>query len=444
MMRRVVPFIVLCVSVGFAQSDRGTITGTISDPAGAVISAAMVEARNTETGAVYPVASSATGNYTIPELPAGTYELSVTSAGFKKFVRTGLIIQAAQTIRVDATLDVGSSTEVVTINAEAPLLKTESGELSQTIETQVMDALPLLEVGNDSSGIRNPYSVVALLPGAYFTPVATTFTTGPTVRINGGYTASETFLVDGMDGSNLMGQGINQQTAPGTDAIQEWTVQTSNYSAEFGQAGSSVMNVTMKSGTNQFHGSAYLYLQNEVLNAAQPFTVLSGSPNEHIRPAVRRYDYGVTMGGPIVIPKLYNGRNKTFFFFNWEQYLNSQVQLPAAESIPTPAYRNGDFSAAITAAGNKNLGTDPLGRPILADMIYDPTTRQAAQNGQIVTNPFPNNMIPMSRFDPLSLKIQSLMPPPFCVAGPPCNANGVVNNFQNTEPYSRDSEIPSL
>ena len=432
------------VPAAFAQADRGAITGTISDPAGAVVGNAAIEAKNVETGTLYPAASSSTGNFTIPALPAGTYELSVTVPGFKKFVRPGLIIQAAQTIRVDAAMEVGNATEAVTINAEAPLLKTESGELSQTIETKVMDVLPLLEVGNDSSGIRNPYSVVALLPGAYFTPVATTFTTGPTVRINGGYTSSETFLVDGMDGSNLMGQGINQQTAPGTDAVQEWTVQTSNYSAEFGQAGSSVMNVTMKSGTNSFHGSAYDYIQNDVVNAAQPFTVQPGSPNEHIRPAVRRNDWGLTMGGPIIIPKLYNGRNKSFFFFNWEKYLNTQVQLPAAESIPTPAYRNGDFSAAIAAAGNKNLGTDPLGRVIFADTIYyDPYTLSVV-NVQIVTNPFPNNMIPPSRFDPVSLKIQSLMPQPFCVAGPPCNASGVLNNFQNTEPYSRDSEIPSI
>jgi hypothetical protein len=437
-------FCAVSTSALFAQSDRGTITGTISDPAGAIVANASIEARNTETGATYPVATSATGNYTIAELPAGTYELSVTAPGFKRFLRPGLIIQAAQTIRVDGTLEIGSASESVTILAEAPLLKTESGELSQTVATETMDALPLLEVGADSSGVRNPYSIVALLPGAYFQPVNTQFTTGPTVRINGGYSSSETFLVDGMDGSNLMGQVINQQTAPGMDAIQEWTVQTSNYSPEFGQAGSAVMNVTMKSGTNQFHGSAYDYLQNEVLNSAQPFTVEAGSPNEHIRPVVRRNDYGVTMGGPIIIPKLYNGRNKTFFFFNWEQYLNTTVQLPATESVPTAAYRTGNFSAAIAAANNTSLGTDPLGRPILANTIYDPTTRQVAPNGQIVTNPFPNNTIPASRFDPVSLKIQNMMPQPFCVAGPPCNAAGVVNNWQNTEPYSRDSEIPSL
>ncbi|HTA45866.1 MAG TPA: carboxypeptidase-like regulatory domain-containing protein, partial [Bryobacteraceae bacterium] len=305
----------------FAQSDRGTITGTVSDPAGALIPGAAIEARNTETGAVYPVAASDTGNYTIAEVPAGTYEVTVTVPGFKKLVRPGLIVQAAQTIRVDAALEVGNAQEQVTVNAEAPLLKTESGEMSQTVETQTMDALPLLEVGSSSSGLRNPYTIVALLPGAYFQPVPTGFTTGPTVRVNGGATSSETLLVDGMDGSNLMGQVINQQTQPGMDSVQEWTVQTSNYSAEYGQAGSSVHNVTMKSGTNQFHGSAYDYFQNEFLNSGQPFTVLPGSPNEHTRPQVRRNDYGFTVGGPIWIPKVYNGKNKSFFFFSWEQYL---------------------------------------------------------------------------------------------------------------------------
>src|SRR5215471_6552335 len=250
---RGLPLLLVCASAVFAQSDRGTITGTISDPAAAVVASAAIEARNTETGAIYQAASSATGNYTMAQLPAGTYELTVTVPGFKKFIRPGLIVQAAQTIRVDATLDVGNASETVTVNAEAPLLKTESGELSQTIATQMMDALPLLQVGASSSGVRNPYNVVALLPGAYYQPVNTQFTTGPTVRINGGVTSSEAFLVDGMDGTNLMTQGINQQTAPGMDSIQEWTVQTSNYSAEFGQAGSAVMNVTMKSGTNQFH-----------------------------------------------------------------------------------------------------------------------------------------------------------------------------------------------
>ena len=444
-MRSLVIAVGLCVLVvaAFAQSDRGTITGTVSDPAGAVVAGAAIEARNTETGAVYPVAASGTGNYTIAQLPAGTYEVTVSTPGFKKYVRPGLIVQAAQTIRVDAALEVGSANESVTVQEEAPLLKTESGELSQTVETKTMDALPLLQVGASSSGLRNPYAIVALLPGAYFTPVATSFTTGPTVRVNGGVTSSETFLVDGMDGTNLMSQGINQQTAPGMDSIQEWTVQTSNYSAEFGQAGSSVHNVTMRSGTNQYHGSFYDYFQNEVLNSAQPFTVLQGSPNEHQRTQVRRNDYGLTLGGPIRIPKIYDGRNRTFFFFNWEQYLNTTVPTPTLISVPTDAYKQGNFSAAIAAAGNRGLGTDLLGRPILAEMIYDPNTVQTV-GGQRITNPFPNNTIPLTRMDPVSLKIQSLMPGPVCVVGPPCNAAGVINNYQQYEPYDRDTNVPSL
>ncbi|HWF07504.1 MAG TPA: TonB-dependent receptor [Bryobacteraceae bacterium] len=423
----------------FAQSDRGTMTGTISDPTGAVVANAPVVARNTDTGALYPVAASSTGNYTIPGLPAGTYELDVTVPGFKKFVRPGLPIQAAQTMRVDATLEVGSSSDTITIQDVAPQLQTESGELSNTIATQTMDALPLLTVGSNSSGIRNPFNLVALLPGAFYQP-SPSFT-GPTVRINGGVSGSEKILIDGMDGTNILGQGANQQNQPGMDSIQEWTVQTSNYAAEFGQAGSAVMNVTMKSGGNRYHGSGYEYLQNEDFNAGQPFT---NSGNGHlVRPTQRRNDYGFTLGGPVRIPKLYNGRDKTFFFFSWEQFLQSQNFLPGTFSVPTNAYRNGDFSAAITASGARNLGTDPLGRPIISDTIYDPRTARLV-NGQLVTDPFPGNIIPPGRIDPVAKKIQALIPSPFCVAGPPCNATGVVNNFQNTEGVDRDTEAPSL
>lgn len=433
-------FLFVYTAAVFGQSDRGTITGTVADPAGAVIATAGVEARNTETGATYPVATSTTGNYTIAQLPAGTYELTVTVPGFKKFIRPGLIIQAAQTIRVDATLEVGNATESVTVNAEAPLLKTESGELSNTIATQTMDTLPLLSIGSNSSGIRNPFNLVALLPGAYYQP-SPPFT-GPVVSINGSPGGSETLLIEGMDGTNIVGQGANQQNQPGMDSIQEWTVQTSNYSAEFGQAGSAVMNVSMKSGTNQYHGTGYWYAQNEDLNAGQPFT---NSGNGHLlRPTLRQNDYGLTMGGPIQIPKVYDGHDKTFFFFSWEQFLRNQNFLPGAFSIPTAAYRTGDFSAAVVAAGNRNLGNDALGRPIMANAIYDPNTRHFAPNGQVVTDPFMGNMIPRQMLDPVALKVQSMLPLPFCVGGPPCNAAGVINNYQNTEPVSRDTEAPSL
>ncbi len=314
-MRLTTSLILLAIfsEAALAQSDRGTITGTITDPAGAVIATAAVEARNTETNARYPVASSVTGNYTLAELPAGTYELDVTAPGFKKFIRPGLIVQPAQTIRVDASLEVGSATESVTVDAEAPLLKTESGELSQVVRTETMDSLPLLQLGSDQSGVRNPYATVALLPGALWQNLTTSVATGLTVRINGAPPGTETLLVDGMDGTNLVTQLAQEENAPSMDAIQEWTVQTSNYSAEFGQTGSAVMNLTMKSGTNQFHGSGYDYFQNEFLNAGVPFT--NNGSGSLLRPEQRRNDWGVTLGGPIWIPKVYDGRNKTFFFW---------------------------------------------------------------------------------------------------------------------------------
>jgi hypothetical protein len=422
----------LCLFIwtAFGQSDRGTITGTVSDPAGAVVASATIEARNVETGGQYQAASTATGNYTLAGLPAGSYEVSVAVPGFKKYVRQGLTVQAAQIMRIDVVLEIGNATESVTVQAEAPLLKTESGELSHVVATERMDSLPLLQTGAiaGSGGIRNPYTVVALMPGSALVQG----TTGPTVRINGGVNNSEILLVEGMDATNSLGQGASQQNQPGTDSIQEWAVQTSNFSAEFGQVGNAIMNVTMKSGTNQFHGSAYEYFVNEDLNAGQPFT---DSGHGHLlRPQQRRNDYGFTVGGPVWIPKVYDGRNRTFFFFNWEQYRISQNILPAALSVPTNAYRQGDFSAALL--GSRSLGNDPLGRPIFGNEIYDPDTRRTV-NGQVVADPFMNNTIPQVRFDPVAVKLQSLIPAP-------TNAGLLVNNFQQSYLSHRTTEVPSI
>ena len=261
----------------FAQSDRGTITGTVSDPAGAVVAKAAIEARNTETGAVYPVAGSATGNYTIAQVPAGTYELPSRCPASRSMVRPGLIVQAAQTIRVDAALEVGSATESVTVNAEAPLLKTESGELSQTIATQTMDALPLLSSRVESSGIRNPYNIVALLPGAYYQP---------SIRVHHRTHRSHqrrSHLLGNPAGrrhGRHQSDGPRHQSAdpaghgfgPGVDGSDQQLLGGIWPSRQFGH------NVTMKSGTNLFHGSLYDYFQNEFLNAGQPFTFNRAAP----------------------------------------------------------------------------------------------------------------------------------------------------------------------
>ena len=199
-----------------AQSDRGTITGTVSDPAGAVVANAAIQAKNVGTGGLYDVVSTATGNYTLAELPVGRYEVSVTVPGFKKFVRQGLTLQVAQTLRIDITLDVGNVSESVTVSEATPLLKTESGELSHNVTTERMDSLPLLPTGPaaGNSGIRNPMAVVALLPGSFYSGTGAN-ATNSAVRINGAPTNTEVILVEGQDATNPIAQGLVQQNQPG-------------------------------------------------------------------------------------------------------------------------------------------------------------------------------------------------------------------------------------
>jgi hypothetical protein len=404
-----------------AQSDRGTITGTVSDPAGAVVPAAEIQIRNLSTGVQYTSASTSTGNYTVTELPAGQYEITVSVPGFKKYLRQGLVVQAAQTYRIDVALEVGASTDSVTINAEAPLLKTESGELAHDITGQSLDQLPVLGIGStyaSNSGVRNPYAATNLVPGGIFAPDST-------VRINGAPQNTHSLRVEGQDSTNMTMTAFGSQNQPSVDSIQEFAVQTSNYAAEFGQAGGGIFIATMKSGTNQFHGTGYDYFVNEDLNASTPFS--------NVKPRARRNDYGVTFGGPVWLPRIYDGHNKTFFFYNFEQFRENTIVNNVPLTVPTPAYRSGDFATALTG---RTLGTDPLGRPISEGEIYDPTTNHVAPNGQTVRDQFPNNAIPQSRLDPVSLAMQSLVPQP--------NRPGLINNYLAGYTGIRHTDINSI
>jgi len=260
--------------LAFAQSDRGTITGTVSDATGAVVASAGIEVRNTQTGAVYQVASSETGNYVV-QVPTGTYEVSITVQGFKKYLRPNILVPVEQTLRIDATLEVGSTGESVTVNEAAPLLKTESGELAHNVTADSLNTLPILGIGNaavGSTGIRSVFAVTTMLPGNSWLP-------DNSLRINGLAGNSEAVRVEGQEatGTGATGPGGGGMASPSTtepsvEAVQEVAVQTSNYAAEFGQAGGGLFNFTMKSGTNQFHGSGYDYFVNEALNAGTPFT----------------------------------------------------------------------------------------------------------------------------------------------------------------------------
>jgi hypothetical protein len=415
----------LCCASALAQSDRGTITGTVSDPVGAVVPSAPIQARNVDTGAVYEAAGSATGNYTLAQLPVGTYELTVTVPGFKRFVRQNIAVPVAQTVRIDINLEVGQATESVTITAEAPMLKTESGEMSDNVATERLDELPVLQIGAEAgtTGLRNEYSVLQLTPG-------TSWTADSSVRVNGMPSNTQSFRIDGQEA----GSGIwttQSWAQPGVDAVQEVALQTSNYAAEYGQAGGGVFNLTMKSGTNQFHGSAYDYFVNEALNAGIPYTDNGNGSLD--RPRDRANDYGGTFGGPVWIPKVYNGHDKTFFFVNFEQFRQTIITTNVPNTVPTAAMRDGNFSSMLTG---RVLGTDPAtGQSIMENQIFDPSSDHLV-NGVIERNPFPGNIVPASDFDRVALAIQNLIPMP--------NLPGNVNNYLVPYANPKTSTAPSF
>src|SRR5579885_2301782 len=419
--------VLLCGVSAFAQTDRGTITGTISDPAGAVIAAAVVQAKNAATGAVFQVASTSTGNYTLSQLPAGDYEISVAVPGFKKFIRENVVVSVAGTLRIDVPLEVGANTESVTVTEAAPLLKAESGELSHTVDTNTMNNLPVLGIGAaaGSSGLRNPYAVIQMLPG-------TTYNPDVDIRINGMPANTQAMRIDGQDATNGW-YSAQSQTQGSVDAIQEFAVQTSNYSAEYGQAGGGLFNVTMRSGTNQYHGGAYEYFVNEALNAGTPFT--DDRKGHLLRPRQRRNDWGVLFGGPVWIPKVYNGHDKAFFFFNFEHFGETTITNNVSTTVPTAAYRSGNFGPAQTS---KTLITDPVLGVVKENTIFDPASDYVV-NGLRYRSAFPNNAIPSNRLDPVAVAIQNLIPMPL---GP--NANAVVNNYQPTYSNPKYTLIPSV
>jgi hypothetical protein len=203
-----------------------------------------------------------------------------------------------------------------------------------------------------------------------------------------------------MDSTNQI-NAVQAGTGASVDAMQEIALQTSNFAPEFGSVGGGLFNVTMKSGTNQYHGGGYDYLANEAFDGATPFV--------NTLQRLRRNDYGFNVGGPVWIPKLYNGRNRTFFFYNREEYKENAPVSDTYITVPTAAYRAGNFAGAITGTGP--VGTDPLGNSIFAGAIYDPKTERTV-NGLVVRTQFPGNIIPMSRMDPVALAIQNLIPMP--------------------------------
>jgi hypothetical protein len=394
----VVAFVFVACGIAFAQGDRGTITGTVNDASGAVLPGVSVVATNTETGTRSETVTTETGNYTLAQLPVGTYDVTAELPGFKKYVQQGIRVPVAQTLRVDVALQVGANTEEITVNADASLLKTESGEISHTIPASRLIDLGLLGIGgtySSSQGLRFYQTEILLVPGA--SAPGSGFTLG--VRVNGAPNGTQRTQIDGMDSTNQI-NAVQAGTGISVDAMQETAIQTSNFAAEFGAVGGGLFNITSRSGTNRFHGAGYDYLANEAFNAYTPFV--------NTRPRIRRNDYGFNLGGPISPPKLYDGRDRSFFFFNFEQYREFFVVNDTVITVPTAAYRAGNFAQALTG---RTLGTDPLGRPILEGQIFDPATTRNV-NGLFVRDAFPNNIIPPERWDKVALAVQKFIPDP--------------------------------
>src|SRR5215471_21466718 len=282
----------LFVSLGFGQVGSGTITGTVTDQGGAVVPAAVVEARNTETGVIFRGTSTNTGNYAIPDLPVGTYVITVQVQGFKAYTHANLALSANQVLPEDITLQIGNAAESVTVTDQATLLATQTGELAHNITLKQIDDLPLMGIGTANAGVagfRNPFNVLESLPGLsnYVPDYGVVFN---------GLSGTESIRIEGQDATQHILPAYSASAQPGADAIQEVSFQTSNYAPEYGTVGSVVINFNMKSGTNQYHGSGYDYFVNEDLNAGNPFTVNSSGVGK-LRPRNRRNDFGGTLGG---------------------------------------------------------------------------------------------------------------------------------------------------
>ena len=364
----------------FAQNERASISGIVSDPSGAAIAGAGIVARNLATSIETGSVTNSSGNYYL-SLPPGDYSVTISRQGFSTSVVPKLTLTVAQNAAVSLALSVSSVQQQVTVSAASALLDQESASLGTAIESEKISQLPILG--------RNPYSLVVLAPGV--NPKGNPGT-GP--LINGGRSNANSVLLDG-------GQMLNSTTndtayTPPLEAVEQFRVQTSSFQAEFGRTGGGVLNVTTKMGTNKWHGSAYEYFRNNALNANTYSNDLVGLS----KAVVRHNEFGGTFGGPVRLPKLYNGTDRTFFFVAWEGVPDRSPQSTIA-TVPTVAQRSGDFSQTFGANS----------KPIL---IYDPytSTLSPGSTTQYVRTPFPNNAIPISRINPVAANILGYFPNP--------------------------------
>lgn len=405
--------------VAHAQAGQSEVTGEVRDQAGAAVAQARVTAAEVSTGQSFTSTTGDGGVYAITNLKPGAYTIAVEAAGFKRLTREGVQLVTGERVRVDATLEPGAVSESVTVNAGASLLRTESGSLGQVIPNRKIVDIPL-------NG-RNFLSLVALSPGVGQPPPTTAGPSFP--RINGGRPRTNEYLFDGV--SVLQPEPGQVAFFPIPEAIQEFKVEVNSPSAEFGRFNGGVVNLTTKSGTNDFHGSLFEFLRNEVLNARNLFAPKTAANPK--KPVFRRNQFGFAAGGPIV-------RDKTFFFGDY-QGTRQLIGRVLTSTVPTPAQRSGNFSSSLgaplfltpsgavttTAAGNTPINvTDTNGNTIQAraGQLFRPGDRRA----------YAGNIIPVATFDPVAAALLNRYPLP-TTSGAANNFSRVGNESQNQDQF---------
>jgi len=429
---KVAACVVVAAGVAFAQRDLSTLGGLVTDPAGAVVAGAKVTITEEATGVSNTLRTDNGGNYLRPALKPGTYTVAVEATGFKKALQKGITLTAGDRSDANITLQVGDVSQSVEVEASAPLLQTESTTIGSDINTRSVASLPL-------GGQRKAAFLVLLTPGVV--PGQTGGAPGDRDTNAGGFSANgvrdngqNNYLLNGVDNNvNVIDflNGASYVIGPPPDAISEIRIMTNGYNAEYGRGAGGVVDVTIKSGTNGLHGSAWEYLQNTDLNANRWEANLTGQP----RGQNKQNQFGATAGGPVI-------KNRTFWFTDYQGTLIRATggQVPglgtsAIDTVPTPAMKTGDFSQELGAA----QGTDPLGHAIRGGQIYDILSTRANPSGSgEVRDPFPGNIIPVSRMDPVAMKIVSLYPNPnqnLTAAIPASNYYAVTNAAQQNQQF---------
>src|SRR5262245_59560806 len=395
--------------MAFGQ-DRGTISGSITDNSGAIVLGAKITLQNPSTGFTQTMVSTSEGTYNFVYLASGKYNLSAEKEGFRKSEIAEILVQVNTTSRVDIRLQLGSLTEVVEVQGQASLLQTERSDLGRIVDNKALQQLPLFING----GLRSNLAFSLLTPGANASITSDPDTAG-TLRIAGGVGNGASLL---LDGSESMSERRNdpQMRVVSADGIEEFKLQTGAYSAEYGRTSNGILNYTTKSGTNSFHGALMTAIRNENLNAGGFFY------GAHSNTIHCQNLEAASVGGPIWIPKVYNGRNKAFFFFSGERSRAKDVSSSSLITLPIDDFRKGDFRRYTNANG-----VVPLYDPFDASgkIIADANQRPRMQCNGVL------NVICPERIDPIATTIQKYLPLP--------DNPGVV--FQNT--YSRINGSPT-